>query len=288
MTIHIAIPFGPTFDLPDLGDIERGVADTLKDPIGAVTRDVTAALHTIVDPIAADVSTIAGDVGATVTNALGTIGSGFEGALNAFVKDITTTESLALDAFQNVEIQVRQAIDSEEGKVAVRAAFTLAYAGGALAASALSFIPLTANVGAHLGGRMIHTLVAPFSRGVYEAPIELSLQSIFPNKTINPRIVLKGMEEGAFGEDELTQALVEDGITDHGARLAVKLARHLTLQAESKPDVELAKMYHTLLVTNDIETQKDTIRATLTDLKDQLKTLRAEKRKAELAAASKP
>ncbi len=154
-----------------------------------------------------------------------------------------------------------------------------------LAASALSFIPTEANFGGGLAAIMIHDVLDPFRRRVFDATIDLQLRPLFPTDDLNPRILVSGLETGAFELEELLDEAARSGTRPEAIKLLVKLAQVKRFDAATKDDYALVRTYHSELIKATIADVRDQEKAVIADLQSRRKDLVAELRKGVPAAA---
>lgn len=138
-----------------------------------------------------------------------------------------------------------------------------------LAASALSFIPGTNNFGGALASVMIHDILDPFRRAVYEGTIDLALRPLFPTGDLNARLLVSGIEAGALTEDDLTSELARSGTRDDAINLALQIARVKRFDVETKDDIALARQYERDVYTFTVQVLQDQEKEVLTELRAQ-------------------
>jgi hypothetical protein len=154
-----------------------------------------------------------------------------------------------------------------------------------LAASALSFIPTEANFGGALASIMIHDVLDPFRRRVFDGTVDLQLRPLFPTDDLNPRIIVTGLESGAFELEELVDEAARSGTRPEAIKLLVKLAQVKRFDAVTKDDYGLVRTYHGELIKEAIATVKDQEKAVIADLQSRRKELVAVLKKGVTAAA---
>jgi len=138
-----------------------------------------------------------------------------------------------------------------------------------LAASALSFIPGTSNFGGGLASVLIHDVIAPFRKAVYDGTIDLALRPLFPTEDMSPRLLVSGIEAGALEFQEVIEELNRAGTRPEAILLAAKVARVKRFDAETKDDFALVRTYNTALINEAIAAVKDQEKAVIADLKTQ-------------------
>jgi len=138
-----------------------------------------------------------------------------------------------------------------------------------LAASALSFIPGTNNFGAGLASVMIHDILDPFRRAVYEGTIDLTLRPLFPTVDLNARLLVTGIEAGALSEHDLIDELARSGTRDDAINLALQVARVKRFDVETKDDIALARQYERDVYTFTVQVFQEQEKEVLTDLRAQ-------------------
>jgi hypothetical protein len=136
-----------------------------------------------------------------------------------------------------------------------------------LAASALSFIPGTNNFGGGLASVLIHDVIAPFRKAVYDGTIDLALRPLFPTSDLSPRLLVSGIEAGALSFDEVLEELSRSGTRPEAIQVAAKIAQVKRFDAETRDDFALVKTYNTELIKESIASLKDEEKAVIADLK---------------------
>jgi hypothetical protein len=165
-------------------------------------------------------------------------------------------------------------------------AFTELYVAAGVTLGILSLIPTESNFGGPLAARMFHDLLRPIVDNVYAGPTDLYLRQFFPTRPLPPRMVVQAVEGGVATEQELLEALTEDGITNKGILLAVKTARLKRFEAETKDDFALVRTYNGELTKEAIAQLRDEEKAVIADLKQHRVTLVAQL--GELEASGSP
>jgi len=138
-----------------------------------------------------------------------------------------------------------------------------------LAASALSFIPGTNNFGGALASVLIHDVLDPFRKAVYDGTIDLALRPLFPTSDMNPRLLVSGIEAGALEFNEVIEELNRAGTRPESILLSVKVAQVKRFDAKTKDDFALVRTYNTALINEAIAALKDEEKAVIADLKSQ-------------------
>jgi len=156
--------------------------------------------------------------------------------------------------------------------------FTALYTAAGITLGILSLIPTENNFGGPLAARMFHDLLRPIVRNVYENPTDLALRKFFPSRPVSPRILVTGMEQGAFTEDQVIEVLTEDGITDKGIQAAVQVARVGAFNADNKDDLALLHTYQHALISEAIAIVKDGEKGIIADLQSRKKDLQGQLR----------
>ena len=136
-----------------------------------------------------------------------------------------------------------------------------------LAASALSFIPGTNNFGGGLASVLIHDVIAPFRKAVYDGTIDLALRPLFPTSDLSPRLLVTGIESGALEFDEVIEELTRAGTRPESVLLASKIAQVKRFDAATKDDFALVRTYHGELIKETIASLRDEEKAVISDLK---------------------
>ncbi len=139
----------------------------------------------------------------------------------------------------------------------------------ALAASALSFIPFTSNVGGALASVLIHDLLEPFRRRAYDGSIDLVLRPILPTEDMNARLLVTGVEAGVLTDGELTDELARSGVRDASIQLAQKIATVKRFDVTTKDDIALARQYERDIYTSTVNVLQDQEKDIITDLRAQ-------------------
>ncbi len=188
-------------------------------------------------------------------------------AVNPNVKDSNTTSAFSVDFIAKIQ-EMAKTDPRGLGKL-----FTSLYTAAGIALGVLSLIPTESNFGGPLAARVFHDLLRPVVRRVYDGPTDLYLRQFFPTQPVSPRILVTGMEQGAFTEEDVIEILSEDGITDKGIQAAVKVARVGAFNAENKDDLALLHTYQTALITEAITLTKDAEKAIIADLQTRKKDL---------------
>lgn len=138
-----------------------------------------------------------------------------------------------------------------------------------LAASALSFLPGTNNFGGALAATLIHGVIEPFRRTVYDGTIDLALRPLFPTQDMNARLLVSGIEAGALELDEVLEELSRSGTRPESVMLAAKIARVKRFDIVTKDEFALVRSYSTELIKEAIAARKDEEKAVIADLKNQ-------------------
>jgi hypothetical protein len=154
-----------------------------------------------------------------------------------------------------------------------------------LSASALSFIPTEANFGGALASIMIHDVLDPFRRRVFDGTIDLQLRPLFPTDDLSPRILVTGLEAGAFELEELLDEAARSGTRPEAIKLLTKVAQVKRFDAATKDDYALVRTYHSELIKATIADVRDQEKAIIADLTSRRKELVAELKKGVSAAA---
>jgi len=138
-----------------------------------------------------------------------------------------------------------------------------------LAASALSFIPGTNNFGGALASVLIHQVLDPFRKAVYDGTIDLALRPLFPTADMNTRLLVSGIEAGALEFEEVIEELTRAGTRPESVMLAAKIARVKRFDNQTKDDFATVRTYHGELIKEAIAAVKDQEKAVIADLKSQ-------------------
>ncbi len=148
-----------------------------------------------------------------------------------------------------------------------------------LAASAVSFIPGEANVGGGLAAILIHDVIEPFRRRVYEGTLDLELRPFFPTSDVPVRLLVSGVEAGVWDFSEVADELARSGIRPEASGLILKLAHFKRFERVTRDDVALLNEYRRDLQTATIQTLQDQLKGQVTDLRGQRTSLKAELKK---------
>jgi len=132
---------------------------------------------------------------------------------------------------------------------------------------------------------MIHDVLDPFRRRVFDGTIDLTLRPLFPTDDLNPRIIVSGLESGAFELPELLEEAARSGTRPEAIKLLVKLAQVKRFDAATKDDYALVRTYHTAIINETIATVKDQEKAVIADLQSRRKELVAQLNKGVSATA---
>lgn len=150
----------------------------------------------------------------------------------------------------------------------------------------LSFIPATANFGAPTAARIFDRLIAPISSKVYDAPLSDALDNLFPTREVAPRMLVSGVEAGAFTEEILIEELVDAGTKDRSINNILRYGRVKRFEVATRDDIALLRSYESALQTATIATLQDEVRATINDLRDRRRELAREIRRIGLTPGS--
>lgn len=145
-----------------------------------------------------------------------------------------------------------------------------------LAASTLSFIPTEANFGGALASVMIHDLLEPFRRRVYDGTADLLLRKFFPTRDLSPFIVARAADVGALTFEDLTDEAARSGLRPEGTVLLEKYARVQRFNTATKDDFALVRTYHQEIIRATIEIVKDQEKAVIAELTSRRKDLVAQ------------
>jgi hypothetical protein len=120
---------------------------------------------------------------------------------------------------------------------------------------------------------MIHDILDPFRRRVFDGTIDLTLRPLFPTDDLSPRILVTGLEAGAFELEELVAEAARSGTRPESIKLLTKVAQVKRFDAATKDDYALVRTYHSELIKATIADVRDQEKAVIADLQSRRKEL---------------